>query len=291
MDNLKIKATRRINKPKGKSIGLVMNFKTDATSGYVGEIVKGILWGLHEIGYDLKIISQEQFVASPDYIDNSGIEGAIVTHGSRDISADLRKEIGKKEGKIWPVVVINDYHPELRTNQLYVDSYKASLNMTSFLVKNGNKEFFIIGESKAEDAQARKKAIIETLEKNKIKISKNNCLNGYFSEEGGYLAAKDILESVSDFRGVLYCLNDAMAIGALRAIGEKGLICPRDIKIVGFDGIPHTEFTNPPITTMRFPLIEMGYHSVQIIYNINKGKATKPILKEFSGELLVRSSC
>ena len=285
------RAASSLRKKQTQTIGL-LNFGHSIFSGYVSEIVKGIFTGLEEIGYDLKLISGQEFYSLGAILDNAGVDGIITTHAYKKAFPNLENEIANQKGKTFPVIVVNDFNPKWKINQIYVDSYKASTKLIEHLLKRGFRNFYLIGgEPESNDAQARKIAFLKIIKKHKIPFSEERIYNGHFSEEGGYTCAKQILNKDRKFRGVFYCLNDAMAIGALRAIGEFKLRCPEDIKVVGFDGIPETEFTNPPLTTMKFPLFEMGYYASQLIYKIIQGKIKRPIKKEFQAELVIRKSC
>jgi DNA-binding LacI/PurR family transcriptional regulator len=286
------RAARSLREGLSRTIGILMYFRTDTISGYVGEIMKGILKGLQEVGYDLKLISREEFPSFQAILDSGGIDGIIITHAYRDAFPYFEKEIRRNKGKILPLVVINDYNPAWRINQLYVDSYKASIEITAYLVKRGYRDFYLIeGEEASPDARIRKQGFLKILKESGMDLASTRFINGHFSEEGGSRAAQTILKNDPGFRGLFYCLNDAMAIGALRAIGESGLNCPRDIKLIGFDGIPQTEYANPALTTMKFPLSEMGYEAVGVIYKIIRGKTKRYVRREFPAELVIRNSC
>ncbi len=273
-----------------KTIGFPMNFRSDTTSGYVGEILKGVLKGLYETGYDLKLISQEGIYSLQSLLDNAGVDGLIITHAYYIAYPHLKDELEKS--KIFPLVVMNDYQSDWGINQLYVDSYKATYDLTEYVIKKDNRDFFLLGgEMHSLDAQIRRKAFLEVLSKNNIKFPENRFLNGHFNEVGGYAAILELIRKEPDFRGVIFCLNDAMAVGVLRAFGELGLRCPQDIKVVGFDNITITEHTNPPLTTVSVPLAEMGYEAVYMIHKILKGEIKQYIKKEFSHELIIRVSC
>ena len=94
-----------------------------------------------------------------------------------------------------------------------------------------------------------------------------------------------------DFRGLIYALNDAMAIGVLRALGELNLNCPRDIKVVGFDDITIVKHMNPPLTTVHVPLVDMGYEAVKIVHDILTGEIDDVKKLRFSYRLTQRESC
>jgi LacI family repressor for deo operon, udp, cdd, tsx, nupC, and nupG len=56
----------------------------------------------------------------------------------------------------------------------------------------------------------------------------------------------------------VFCANDEMAIGAMQAIRERGLMIPRGIAVVGFDDLRFGAFAAPPLTTIRQPTTELG---------------------------------
>ncbi|MDR0378303.1 MAG: substrate-binding domain-containing protein, partial [Spirochaetaceae bacterium] len=73
---------------------------------------------------------------------------------------------------------------------------------------------------------------------------------------GGSLAMKALI-AAGDFSAV-FCVTDIMAIGVMNALYEAGLRVPEDMSIVGFDGLGIHRLTDPPITTIRQPVFEIG---------------------------------
>jgi LacI family transcriptional regulator len=67
-----------------------------------------------------------------------------------------------------------------------------------------------------------------------------------------------LLATVDELPTALFAHNDLMAFGALDALSNQGLSCPRDIAIVGYNDTPMTAFTAPPITTIKLPGYELG---------------------------------
>ncbi|MBX5458707.1 MAG: LacI family DNA-binding transcriptional regulator [Thermogemmatispora sp.] len=74
--------------------------------------------------------------------------------------------------------------------------------------------------------------------------------DGGLSMEGGYLACKRLLERGEQFSAI-FCANDEMAVGAMKALREAGLRLPEDISLVGFDDIDMVEHLTPALTTVR----------------------------------------
>jgi LacI family repressor for deo operon, udp, cdd, tsx, nupC, and nupG len=64
----------------------------------------------------------------------------------------------------------------------------------------------------------------------------------------------------------VFCANDEMAIGAMKAAREAGLRVPADLSFVGFDDISFAAFTDPPLTTIRQPRRELGRAAVAALF-------------------------
>ena len=80
---------------------------------------------------------------------------------------------------------------------------------------------------------------------------------GDFNELGGYRAMVRLLDKPTDFSAVI-ALNDQMAYGAMLALSESGFVIPEDVSLVGFDDLPHSAYTMPPLTTISQPVNRIG---------------------------------
>jgi LacI family transcriptional regulator len=75
--------------------------------------------------------------------------------------------------------------------------------------------------------------------------------------EGGRLAMRELL--ASGFRPTaVICVNDFVAIGALKEIRDQGLKVPEDVSVTGFDNILLSEYVSPPLTTVHIPREQIG---------------------------------
>jgi DNA-binding LacI/PurR family transcriptional regulator len=63
----------------------------------------------------------------------------------------------------------------------------------------------------------------------------------------------------------IFCGNDQMALGVLRALHEAGRHVPSDVSVVGYDDIPEAPFMIPPLTTVQQDFIEVGRRSVALL--------------------------
>ncbi len=86
--------------------------------------------------------------------------------------------------------------------------------------------------------------------------------------DGGYRATLAILAERPD---ALFVATDPMAAGALRALRENGLSVPGDVAVVGFDGLPNGRMTDPELTTVVQPVIEVGRTAVLLLRGQHDG--------------------
>lgn len=112
-----------------------------------------------------------------------------------------------------------------------------------------------------------------------------------YSLKNGYLCTKELLESGVHFTA-LFALSDILAIGASRAILEKGYRIPDDYSIIGFDGIELSEYCNPPLTTIAQPIREIGLESIRVLFErINAANNGSQTHTRYSAHLIERASC
>jgi DNA-binding LacI/PurR family transcriptional regulator len=89
----------------------------------------------------------------------------------------------------------------------------------------------------------------------------------------------------------LFCGNDTVAIGAMSALREAGLRVPEDVAVVGFDDVPMAAHAEPPLTTVRSPLLAMAEDAAHRLVDLVEGQALPEIATLLPVELIVRGSC
>ncbi len=91
-----------------------------------------------------------------------------------------------------------------------------------------------------------------------------------YSMEGGYAAANELLDRCPGLTA-FFAMADVMAIGAIRAIHDRGLRVPEDVSVVGYDGILQADYCVPRITTIRQGAGQMARRSVEILLSRMEG--------------------
>jgi DNA-binding LacI/PurR family transcriptional regulator len=87
---------------------------------------------------------------------------------------------------------------------------------------------------------------------------------GDFTRGSGAVAMRQLLEDDPALDAV-FVANDLMAIGALQALRQAGRRVPADVAMVGFDDIEAAKFTEPPLTTVRHPVVEQATAMVRLL--------------------------
>ena len=105
----------------------------------------------------------------------------------------------------------------------------------------------------------------------------------------GRLAAADLLDHTPRPTAIV-CFNDKVAVGTLQAARERGLRVPDDLSIAGFDDIDLSQATDPPLTTVRQPLQEMGRIAVAHLMRVLDGHQPEALHIELATTLVVRDS-
>jgi DNA-binding LacI/PurR family transcriptional regulator len=88
----------------------------------------------------------------------------------------------------------------------------------------------------------------------------------------------------------VFCANDQMALGVLRALAEQGRAVPSDVSVVGFDDIPESAFFLPPLTTVRQDFGELGRQALRLLVDRICGRPAPGARLPVAPELIVRAS-
>jgi LacI family transcriptional regulator len=112
---------------------------------------------------------------------------------------------------------------------------------------------------------------------------------GDFYHESGFVAGTALLK-LDDRPTAIFASSDQMAFGVYEAVRRAGLRVPDDISVVGFDDLPESRWSSPPLTTVRQPLSEMGALAARTVLRLAQGDHIDSPRVELATELVVRDS-
>ena len=149
------------------------------------------------------------------------------------------------------VIVYNNFDKNIRVCSVTNDERQKTSDLVTHLIKSGHKKIASInGDITFSESVERFMGYQEALMKNNVPVSWNLIKWGNRSAESGYFLAKEWL-SEKDPPTAIVCVNDCVAAGAVYAVKEMGLDCPRDISIVGHDNnVLIQDLSIPKITSI-----------------------------------------
>ena len=261
--------TRRTN-----TIGVLIY---DIANPYYAQLVRGIEDAAFSRGYDL-IIGNSDADAGKDVsylriFSRRRVDGILAT-----ISDSAREDLGKWLGASCPVVFLDKFFSCDDCSYVTVNNRAAAADAVRHLLSFGHRRIGIITASMtaSDSVKERYAGYREALEAAGVRY--DDSLLGRSerqSEEGGYRAAQELLQG-ADRPTAIFCINDAIAIGAMRAIYGAGLEIPRDISVVGFDDVPIAALLRVPLTTIAQPIRQMGATALQLLTDRIEGGPSHP---------------
>jgi LacI family transcriptional regulator len=129
---------------------------------------------------------------------------------------------------------------------------------TRHLIELGHRRIVhILGPREHADARERKEGYRRALKEAGIPYDPALVVQGDFSEAGGLKALSQLMESRVDFSAI-FAANDQTAYGAALGLYRRNLRVPDDVAVVGFDDLAGSQYSIPPLTTIRQPVYQLG---------------------------------
>jgi len=188
-------------------------------------------------------------------------------------------------------VLMNTSVQNARFSTLNADNYGGALAMTRHLLARGYRRVAMIcGPEGNFDAAERLRGYRDALAQSRVPVQAQ-VLAGDFSEESGYRGGQQLLV-MSDRPQAVFAANDMMAVGCLYALNEAGVRVPQDVALAGFDDILISRYVNPPLTTVRVRIAELGRNALERLALRLEDPDAEPAPAETLGcEIVVRASC
>lgn len=220
--------------------------------------------------------------AALDHFMNQGVEGIIMIAPVRDavqVAADLAAQV--------PMVIIaSDTVSGPGYQTASVDQEAGARLATRHLLDLGHTAIAHIGGPAGWlDAEARRRGWRHEL--SLAGAGPGQVMLGDWTAGSGFTIGQQLL--AAPLPTAVFCANDLMALGVVRAFTEAGLSVPSDLSVVGFDDIDGVGFALPPLTTVRQDFAALGAACVQLLIAQLDGaeSASRTVL---TPELIVRAS-
>jgi DNA-binding LacI/PurR family transcriptional regulator len=275
-------------------IGLIV---PDIHNPFYSEFARGVEDSVHAMGYKLFLCNSDRNVekerAYVDALMENMADGLILmkTH----LPSSKRTEIS---GRLSVVLVdICDEEDKTGCDFIRVDDYEGITQALDLLWSYNHRRIVMIaGTQDALSARARVRAFQDFFPARTSSPFGESIHYGSYNWQSGYDCTRKLLDSPEPPTAIL-AANDLMAIGAIKAVHERGLTVPGDISVMGFDDIDMASLCTPALTTIRQPKYEMGECSAQRLFrriksSLSKGPADdgEPNVTILKTELIMRDS-
>jgi len=198
-------------------------------------------------------------------------------------------EACERAGRPYVMVEPDCQEPGPRGVLITLDNVQAAQMSMDHLLSLGHRRIgFISGVAAHPSSVARQKVYEASLKAAGIRPDRSLIYAGTWEEDSGYAGGKALL-SLEERPTAIFCANDTMALGTMRAAHEAGLTIGRDISIMGFDDIQAASQVTPPLSTIHQHLDELGRAALNCVQQISAGQQPPPII-ELPAELIVRES-
>jgi len=261
---------RSLASGRSNIIGLLVS---DISNPFFPELVKSIEDAAFECGYNVILVNTNYDAGrAADYVRRLiELKVAGVALMTTEFDSQLINELASKKV---PVVLHNVGTTGEYMSDVLVDYARGIEEAVEHLVAIGHKRIaHIAGPSRFRSAIIRKQAFLDSFKRHLNGAPRPAIYEGDFKFAGGRHAATEIL-AVKPLPTAVVVANDLMALGAMHEFREAGLEIPGDISIVGFDDITFAALSEPPLTTVCSPRVEIGRKAIEALMSTIKKSAS-----------------
>jgi LacI family transcriptional regulator len=261
----------------------------DRHNPFITEYLEGIETEAKKRKYKLEVsffnkVPVEEIVDSQK---EAGIDGFIV------LGTELNDhELSFFSGLEKPMVFIDTYFPISMYDCVDMDNVDGVFKAVEYLYTMGHRNIGLVKSSyETRNFRMREAGFREAMDYFSLPVQEKCIVNvdptfdGSNRDMGKYLGRKSSLPTA------FFCMNDTISYGVIRALRASGADIPGDVSIIGFDDLPASSFSEPPLTTIRVSTHQIGQRALEKLSERIAGfsdHVTENIL--LSGKLVKRGS-
>ncbi|WP_337099574.1 LacI family DNA-binding transcriptional regulator [Paenibacillus sp. YIM B09110] len=269
---------------KTYAIGLLV---PDISNPFFAEIARAVEDEGQRHGYSVFICStdnkDEKVGHYADLLQQKNVDGVIIGTGIKELSV-LEPLLN---GGV-PITFLARDFPSVEVPSVVVNDYEGGAAAAEHFIALGHRRLAVLAEQDSiSSSRERVRGFRQAAEAASLSLDPALVLSSSVNE--GKTKALELLQR-HDRPTAIFCCNDLLAIGALRAAKEIGLRIPQDCSIIGFDDTVLASVTDPPLTTIAQPIEQMGQIAVQLLVRNIGRRGEHPERIVLRPELSVRHS-
>lgn len=270
-----------------KTIGVVIS---DSSQLVFAQVLRGIQDAAAESGHSVIIANSDQSAEKEkkavDVLLSQRIDGLILAAPIRHRPDELAEFMAIHT----PIVVLMRSSSGTGIDSVENDNFQGGYDIVNYLLETGSRDicFFSLPRS-SQPNQFRIRGYRQAYQDHGLKLDMDQVRYCEPYIPDGIAAMEQLLDEGLT-QGTICCGCDLIAIGAIKAIQDRGLRVPEDFRVTGYDDIDLMDYLSVPLTTIRQPKYEIGYESVRLL----TGRISDPgrISRNMTlrSELIVRKS-
>jgi len=269
-----------------KTVGVVI---ADSSNPFYAEVLKGIESAARKYGYQIILMNTDRIYKREEeairILLERRVDGLLISP-VQDKNDDIKYLVDKGT----PLVIVGRHFDDIKVDEIHSDEIKGGYIATKHLINRGCRKILMIsGFSFKSAARMRLEGYKKALEESRLDYDEEYVIISDIDMKDGYNAVYEAKKKGLVFDGI-FCYNDMMAFGAMKALKELGYRIPEDVAVVGYDDIMFSSLVCPPLTTIRIKKFEMGFEAFRMLLQRLKGLRKKVKRKILDVELVVRES-
>ncbi|GAB3695562.1 LacI family DNA-binding transcriptional regulator [Nocardiopsis oceani] len=285
-------AARTLVTRRTDTVALVVSEARDRlfADPFFADMIRGVSSVLHERDLQLMLTTargEAEHKRVGEYLSGSHVDGALLVSLHRDDPLTTRlADAGV------PVVHGGRPYSEAQPAPFLVDidNVDGGRVATQHLLDSGRRRVaHITGPQDMNAGVQRFRGYRESMAASGHEIDDHLVVQGDFSVDGGAGAMARLLDQGGDPDAV-FVGSDMMAIGAIRVLRERGLSVPGDIALVGFDDTLMSQHSDPPLTTVHQPTVQMGREIARLLVDVAIPRTAEAETILLDTHLVVRES-
>jgi LacI family transcriptional regulator len=253
------------------------------------ELLKGVGEAIRNTGRELVVYSGGGLVG-----DHAGWERRYVSrlNGTLTEGTILVTPTVVDVASTAPVVAVDPHTGPSSFPTVYSQNREGATTATEYLIGLGHQRIgYLGGRPDLESSRLREQGYRDALAAAGIPFDRTLVRVGGYSLDGTELPAHELLE-MADRPTAIFAANDISAIQTMRVAAQLEIAIPGDLSVIGFDNIPESAQTNPPLTTIDQSIQAMGYEAVRLLLElIEDPDRSGPIHITLPTTLVIRQSC
>lgn len=274
-----------------KRSGIIGVIVPEFVNSFFPHIIMAIQNVFEEKGFNVLITqsneSAEVELKNLKLLESSMVEGIIISVAHNNANADYYRQLIDSG---MPLVFFNRVCDEIDCTKVIIDDFKMSFLAVEHLIISGKRRIMHFkGPNDIISTKEREKGYRHALQKYGIEYDNRMIVNGGLTRNEGYTAMTQCLEG-GIIPDALFAFNDQLAIGALKAIKQKGYKIPQDIAVFGFSESQSAQLTEPPLSSVAQPLSEIGSSAARLLLEKIENPETKDKSVILPAKLNIRGS-